>query len=118
MEGGKKYTKQCDTESLSDTTSTFCIARVPLSFCLCNTPHTILTSANDTFDRELPCVYELVNDLELASRTPSIICVSRLCYLLLLSKSCVNMFVHLQAPSRYEMLLTFLSLYKLVQLSC
>jgi hypothetical protein len=41
-----------------------------------------------------------------------------LCCLLLLSKSCVNIFVHLQAPSRYEMLPIFLSLYKFVQLSC
>ena len=58
-----------DTELLLDTTITFCTVSVPLNFCVCNTLHTILTSANDTSDRELPCVCTVVNDLELTSRT-------------------------------------------------
>jgi len=74
---------------------------------VCVTAHTILTSANEIFDRELSCVYTVVNGLGLASRALSINCVSRLCYLLILSKSCFNIFFLLQVPSRYEMLLTF-----------
>ena len=116
--GGDEYTALCDTAFLSDTTLTFCTARLPLHFCKCITAHTILTSANDTVDRELPCVSKVVNDLDLTSRTLSIICVLRLCYLLLLCKRYVNILYIYNLRHDMKCYLLFLSLYKFVQLSC
>jgi hypothetical protein len=117
--GGDEYTTLCDTAFLSDKTLTFCTARLPLHFCKCITAHTFLTSVNDTVDRELPCVCKVVNDLELASRTLSFICVSRLCYLLLLCKSCDNiLYIYKLRHDMKCYLLFFLPLYKFVQLSC
>jgi hypothetical protein len=109
---------RCDTEFLSYTNLTFCTARVPLHFCVCNTLHIILTSANDTSDTELPCGCTVVNGLKLASRILRIDYVSPLCYLLLLSESCFNTFYVYKLRHDMKCYLTFLSLYKFVQLSC